>query len=147
MCLVWMCIKVLVPMILSSIFKHFLNQISPSTIKTVQSFLDTEFLLKSLNHIFVTFIPKMDASTKVEHFCPISLCNVCYKVISWLLANRITIVLEFILFPSQSAFILGRYIQDNSTICHGVMHHMNKKKVGKLSFMTLKIDMSKTHIG
>lgn len=36
--------------------------------------------------------------------------------------------LENIISQKQSAFIPYRSINDNSIICHEVMHHMNQKK-------------------
>lgn len=76
---------------------------------------------------------------------PISLCNVVYKIISKVLANRLKRLIDSIISETQSAFIPDRLITDNIMVAFEVMHYMKRKQKGKDNWMTLKLDMSNAY--
>lgn len=126
------------------LFKHCWNIVNINLFLAVRDFFQRAKLLKALNHTFVALIPKNDHGHKVDHYRPIVLCNIVYKVITKILAIRLRGVLEKIISPQQFAYIPNRSIHDNTIICHKVMHHMNRKK-GCLRLMAIKIDLSKAY--
>jgi hypothetical protein len=66
---------------------------------------------------------------------PISLCNVLYKVVSKLLANRLKIFLDKCVAEEQSTFVEGRSILDNALIAIEIIHALKRKtknKIGKI---------------
>lgn len=82
---------------------------------------------------------------KIYEFRPISLCNVIYKLISKVLANRLKPLLPFIVSENQSAFETGRVITDNILMAFKTLHYMKNHQNGNTGFMALKLDMSKTY--
>ena len=54
-------------------------------VKAIQSFFMSGRLLKEVNKTFIMLIPKSQSPTSLNHFKPISLCNVVYKTIAKLL--------------------------------------------------------------
>eukprot|EP00253_Pinus_taeda_P008564 PITA_08564 len=50
-------------------------------------------ILKSLNSTFLSLIPKEEEANSPEKFRPIALCNVIYKIISKVIANRLKSIL------------------------------------------------------
>jgi len=81
-------------------------------------------------------------ASSVHHYRPISLCNIIYKIISKLLANRLKPLLDKIISPFQTTFVPGRLIQDNSILAHEMLYTL-KSKCGLGGLMAINIDIEK----
>jgi len=97
-----------------------------------------------LNHTYVTLIPKKHKPTDVQDFCPISLCNVLYKLVTKVITNRLKEILPDIISQSQSAFTPGRFISDNAIVAFEVFHSMHCHS-GINGSMAFKLDMAKAY--
>jgi len=67
------------------------------------------------------------------------------KIIAKVLANRLKLILPYVISPEQSAFIPGRLITDNILVAFETLHIMDTRLKGKEGFMALKLDMSKAY--
>ncbi|XP_071933034.1 uncharacterized protein [Coffea arabica] len=68
---------------------------------------------KSWSHSMVVLIPKVEVTSHWQDFRPISLCNVSSKIVSKILAIRISKLLPKLISPWQTRFVPGRGIVDN----------------------------------
>jgi hypothetical protein len=109
-------------------------------------FFQTSVLDPKINVTNIALIPKVDSPCSVTDFRPISLCNVIYKLISKVLANRLKKeILPEIISLFQSVFIPGRLISDNIIVAYEIMHSMQTRMWSKVGFMGMKLDMSKAY--
>ena len=76
----------------------------------------------NLNKTNISLISKTNTPEKMTDFRPISLCNVVYKLISKILANKLKPLLPHIITENQSAFTFDRLITDNVIVAFELMH-------------------------
>jgi hypothetical protein len=123
-------------------YKKFWPMVKFDVLNFVWSFFRDNHLLREQNHTFIALVPKISGPHSVHHFRPISLCNIVYKIITKILANRLKILLPKIISPLQSAFVPNRNIQDNTILAHELLNSFKNKK-GRGGLMILKLDMEK----
>ena len=124
-------------------FQTYWTDVSMDVTHAVLSCLNSCSILKSINHTFITLIPKVNNLEKVSNFRPISFCNVIYKIISKLIANRLKPVLNSIISETQNAFIADRLITNNILITFESLHHMKNNCTRKKGFMAIKVEFRK----
>ncbi|XP_024178589.1 uncharacterized protein LOC112184556 [Rosa chinensis] len=98
-----------------------------------------------LTYTYVALIPKVREVVNMSHLRPITLCNVIYKIVSKVLANRLKSFLPTIISPQQSAFVPDRLISDNTLVASELAHYMHKLRRGREGFLPLKLDISKPY--
>jgi hypothetical protein len=129
----------------SFFFQKYWHIVGDSVSTAVLSVLNSGKLLRKTNLTYISLIPKKKNPEKMSDYRPISLCNVLYKILSKVLANRLKTILPVIISDSQSAFVPGRMITDNVSVAFEVLHKVRAKRKGKKGEMAVKLDMSKAY--
>lgn len=101
----------------SQFFKDAWNIVGKEVEECVIELFKSGKMLKALNKIIITLIPKETHAESVGDYRPIAYCNTIYKVIYKVLCSRLKESLPTIISPSQSAFVEGRSIVQNISIC------------------------------
>ncbi|KAM6554656.1 hypothetical protein CsatB_015418 [Cannabis sativa] len=109
-------------------YKHYWEAVGDDFCEAVSDFFVNGKMHKGINATNIVLIPKVQNPKRPNHFRPISLCNVVYKVISKIVANRVKPILPSLIHPTQAAFVPGRNIQDNNVIVQEIIHSFNRKR-------------------
>ena len=126
-------------------YQHFWSTMQHDVTSAILSWLNSGILPEPINHTLITLIPKIDNPKLVSNFCPISICNVLYKIYSKVLANRLKKFLPSLITEHQSAFAKDRLILDNIMVAFETLHHMKHHNSGKHGYMAIKLDISKAY--
>ena len=94
----------------------------------------------TLNSAYITLLPKKEDADQPKDFRPISLVHSFAKLVTKLLANRLAPKLQEMVSPVQSAFIKGRFIQDNFMLVQQTARYLHQQKEPRI---LLKLDISK----
>jgi hypothetical protein len=111
----------------------------------VRSFFADGAMPLGINDMAIVLIPKGNNPVELKYFCPISLCNVIYKIISKCLVNRLRPFLGEIIYPEQNSFVPGRLITDNVVIAFECIHAIQKGTGDRGDFCAYKLDLSKAY--
>ncbi|XP_010474601.1 PREDICTED: uncharacterized protein LOC104754160 [Camelina sativa] len=124
-------------------FQQFWDVIGEDIVNMVKTFFQSGKLEKDINRTNICLIPKKLKAVKLAEFRPISLSNVVYKIISKVMAKRLTSLLPDIISETQAAFIKGRLITDNILIAHELLHALSSNNKCAEEFIAIKTDLSK----
>ncbi|PKU59156.1 putative mitochondrial protein [Dendrobium catenatum] len=105
----------------------------------VRHFFTTGVMPKGAKATAISLIPKGSHAVNISDFRPISLCNVFYKIVAKLIANRLKPILPHIIHISQAGFIAGRQSMDNIILANELL----KVFRGSQKLFCAKLDIKK----
>ncbi|KAK7244397.1 hypothetical protein RIF29_39218 [Crotalaria pallida] len=128
----------------SIFYKHNWEIVEKNVVDFVHHAWNQPEAIRAINSTLLVLIPKLDPPENASQFRPIALCNVIYKCITKILANRMKPFLSSWISPYQAGFVPGRNIQDNIVIAQELTHTMKNMR-GRVGYMSIKIDLEKAY--
>ena len=107
-------------------FNHAWHIVKSDFVAAIASFFRSSKLLTEVNSTLITLVLKIPNPSTVADFRPIACCNVVYKCITKVLANRLQACLNFLVNSNQTAFIKGRNISENVLLAHELIKTITK---------------------
>ena len=108
-------------------FQEFWDTIKDDLFNLFQDFHAGTLNIERLNFGVVTLIPKVPNAIDIKAFRPICLLNVCYKIITKVLTNRLASCINKVISDFQYGFIKGKYIMDGVVSLHEIIHEVKKR--------------------
>ncbi|CAH8280760.1 unnamed protein product, partial [Arabidopsis lyrata] len=122
-------------------FRASWSIVGSDIVAAVQEFFRNGRLLKDFNTTKIALIPKFPEACKLGDYRPISCCNLVYKIISKIIANRLKPILQECVSLNQAAFLKGRLLGENVLLASELIRHYQQSSCPKSSM--LKVDIKK----
>ncbi|GJS38363.1 RNA-directed DNA polymerase, eukaryota [Tanacetum coccineum] len=116
--------------------------VGPDFCIAVKWFFDHGVFAIGCNSSFVALIPKVLDPKVVSDYRPISLIGSLYKVVTKILASRLSLVISDLISDVQTAFLPNRQILDGPFIINEILARCKLKKQQAMIF---KVDFAKAY--
>ncbi|GKD58349.1 RNA-directed DNA polymerase, eukaryota [Tanacetum coccineum] len=123
-------------------FRKYRDSIGPDMCVAVEWFFRHNSFAKGCNASFITLILKSQDPKIVSDFWPISLIRSLYKVVTKILAIRLSLVISDLISDVQTAFLPNRQILDGPFIINELLSWCRHKKQQAMVF---KVDFAKAY--
>ncbi|KAL4310177.1 hypothetical protein GQ457_01G054770 [Hibiscus cannabinus] len=123
-------------------YTKFWPSLKPKVMLFFEDFYRGCLVDKSVNHSFITLIPKKESPVSFEDFRPISLVSSLYKILAKVLSRRLSVCISEVVGENQFAFTPGKQISDCSLIANEVLDDLKRNKKEAVVF---KADFRKAY--
>lgn len=127
----------------SGFYKSAWSVVGDFVIAAVKEFFETRKLLKQVNSTALVLIPKIDQPRSMKEYRPLACCNVLFKIITKIMANRLREVMPSIISAYQGAFVEKRSLNHNVFLCQELLHKYGR--VGLSPRCMIKVDIQKAY--
>lgn len=93
-------------------FQKYLEIVKTDVENVCLEFFIKSWIMPNFNANTLILIPKIPNADKVGHYRPIDLANFKFKIISKILADRLSTIMPSFISPKQKGFIQGKQIRD-----------------------------------
>ncbi|KAL4308915.1 hypothetical protein GQ457_01G015960 [Hibiscus cannabinus] len=123
-------------------FKKFWPAVKHNVMDFFEKFHAGTLVDVSINHSFISLIPKVSTPEKVDDFRPISLVGSLYKILTRVLSRRLAGCLGEVISEHQFAFTAGKQLSDCALIVNEVIDFLSRNNCEAILF---KADFKKVY--
>ncbi|GJQ89092.1 RNA-directed DNA polymerase, eukaryota [Tanacetum coccineum] len=123
-------------------FRKYWDILGSDFCAAIEWFFEHCMFARGCNSSFIALIPKTQDPKFVSDFRPISLIGSLYKVVTKILANRLSLVISDLISDVQTAFLPNRQILDGPFIINELLSWCKHKKQQAMVF---KVDFAKAY--
>ena len=117
-------VQVLMAFQVFKVFKVFWNKLKYFVYRSLNYAYETGCMSISLRQCIISCLPKGDKPRQfLKNWRPISLLSIVYKIGSAAIANRIKIHLDKLISKSQTGFVSGRFIGENTRLLYDILKY------------------------
>lgn len=127
----------------SGFYKASWQLVGETVTNSILDFFNLGKLLTQVNSTNICLVPKITNPSKPGDFRPIACCNVVYKTITKIIANRLLHVLDDLISLNQSAFVNDRLISSNILVFQDLVRGYHRNSGPPRCLM--KIDLRKAY--
>lgn len=123
----------------AAFFKTNWDLIKVDFLQSIHEFFRNGRILKQFNHVAIALIPKAKHVPQAKDFRPISCCNVFYKTITKVIANKLAAAIPNLVDSAQSAFLEERLMSDNILLAQQLVKKYGRKSCTLICMMMVDI--------
>jgi hypothetical protein len=113
-------------------YSKFWNVLGPILVKVYNESFKNEVLPNTLNKSVMALIFKKGERSQISNYRPISLTNVDYKLLAFVLSARLQTVIGSLVSSDQTAYIKNRYLGTNIRLIEDIMEFFDTFERGGL---------------
>ena len=122
-------------------FQTYWDIVKSDVEQAVLQFFTSGWIMPNFNSNTVVLIPKIPNADNMNQFRPIAMANFKFKILSKILADRLSQIMPALISKEQRGFIQGRNIKDCILTASEAINLIDSKSFG--GNIALKVDIAK----